>query len=458
MTHAVTVPVAPAGSLVGRCWQVWAVAWPIIMVSAISLILSATDTALLGHYSTQALGSAAVAFPIWILFTAIIIPCGSATQVLVARWHGAGDSTSIVRLAGVGFVGVVAAGTVLAIAGIAGASVIVEATVPGRPEGGVDPGVAHDTTSMLRILLIGLPFTAVTAHLRGLLGGVGDTRTAAQVTALVALVNMPLAWVLIFEVGLGQVGSAIATTLATAFGAAYLTFRARETLGESIEAAKRASPEGRRDLVREWLRIAWPDSVFGLFSYGADVALVGLAAGLGAAGLAAFRVMGSAVSVVWVIIFGLACAIAILVGQRLGARDRDGHEAFVRAGAVLMLVGSSVVSVVLASFPGLFFGVFTDDPEVLDVVSGTVVILPVMTLIMVAELVYAAQLRALGDTRGIMYVSVLATFCGTVPAAWFFVEVLDRGLWGIYLGLLLGWIIRSSAVWIRFRRTVQPAR
>ncbi|GCE37855.1 Multidrug and toxin extrusion (MATE) family efflux pump YdhE/NorM, homolog [Rhodococcus wratislaviensis] len=207
-----------------------------------------------------------------------------------------------------------------------------------------------------------------------------------------------------------------------------------------------------------WLRIAWPDSVFGLFSYGADVVLVDLAARLGAAGLAAFRVMSSAVSVVWVIIFGLASAIAILVGQRLGARDRDGHEAFVRAGAVLMLVGSSVVSGMLALFPGLYFALFTDDPEVLALVSGTVALLPAMTLIMVTELVYAAQLRALGDTRGIMYVSVLATLCGTVPAAWFFVEVLDRGLSGIYLGLLLGWIIRSSAVWIRFRRTVQPAR
>ncbi|MDV6286900.1 hypothetical protein [Rhodococcus jostii] len=80
-----------------------------------------------------------------------------------------------------------------------------------------------------------------------------------------------------------------------------------------------------------------------------------------------------------------------------------------------------------------------------------------MALIMVAELVYAAQLRALGDTRGIIYVSVLAAFCGTVPAAWFFVDVLDLGLWGIFLGLLLGWIIRSSAVWVRFQRTAKPS-
>ncbi|MDV6286899.1 MATE family efflux transporter [Rhodococcus jostii] len=84
--------------------------------------------------------------------------------------------------------------------------------------------------------------------------------------------------------------------------------------------------------------------------------------------------MSSSVSVVWVMIFGLASAIAILVGQRLGARDRDGHAEFVRAGAVLMLVGACVVSVMLALFPGLYFAVFTEDPDVLGMVSGTVVV------------------------------------------------------------------------------------
>ncbi|MDV6286898.1 MATE family efflux transporter [Rhodococcus jostii] len=225
MNGAVAVPVDPADSLVSRCRQVWTVAWPIIMVSAISLILSATDTVLLGHYSTAALGSATVAFPIWILFTAIIVPCGSATQVLVAQWHGGGDSTSIVLLAGVGFIGVGAVGVALAIAGFACAPVIVGATVQAGSEGGVDPSIAHDTTSMLRILLTGLPFTAVTAHVRGVLGGLGDTRTAAQVTAFGALVNIPLACVLIPEADLGQIGSAIATTIATALGAAYNSVR-----------------------------------------------------------------------------------------------------------------------------------------------------------------------------------------------------------------------------------------
>ncbi|MFG1774637.1 MATE family efflux transporter [Nocardia salmonicida] len=95
MTEIHSAAQLPDTRLVDRLQQVAGIAGPVVLTSATTVVLGLTDTALLGHHSTQALGTAALVVPVWVFCTALVVPWGSATQVCVARWHGAGDADSI---------------------------------------------------------------------------------------------------------------------------------------------------------------------------------------------------------------------------------------------------------------------------------------------------------------------------------------------------------------------------
>ncbi|WP_280368352.1 MATE family efflux transporter [Nocardia wallacei] len=413
-------------------------AGPVVLTSATTLVLGLTDTALLGHYSTEALGIAALVLPIWIFCTALVVPWGSASQILVARQHGGGNSDAVRTLASAGLIGAVGVGAVAALAAAVAAPGVVLVTAPT----GLDRGEA---TVMLWILLCGLPFTAVTAHLRGVLAGMGDTKSSARIAVGVAGLNVGLSSILIFAAGLGPAGSAIGSTTAVAAGAVALIPRIRESAGwVTVVRADRA-------VRRAWTALAVPDVVFGVVSYGGDAVVAAVVARAGTVSLAAHRVMGLAVSVVWMFVFGIGVAIAVLAGQRLGAGDDRGRRAVVRAGAMLMIGASCAVALLLTALAPVLFRLLTSDAEVSAAGAGVVWSLPVMAPIMAVGTVYAAQLRAAGDTKAVMYASLFSIVCVTLPAVWVAATVWHWGLPGVYLGIVAGWVARTASTYQRWR-------
>lgn len=424
---------------IARLRQVSGLAAPVVLTSATTLVLGVTDTALLGHHSIDALGVAALVLPVWIWCTALVVPWGSATQILVAHRYGGGDIDAVRTVASTGLSGAAAVGVVVAVAAAVAAPVIVAVTAPV----GLDRRAA---TVMVWILLCGLPFTAVTAHLRGVLAGIGDTRSGARVAVAVAVLNVLVSWILIFGAGWGPAGSAIGSTAAVAAGTVALIPRVRRAIG----------------LATGWNRAVWhavtglavPDVVFGVVAYGSDAVITVVVARAGTVSLAAHRVMSLAVSLVWMLVFGIGVAVAVLAGQCLGAGDDRGRRDVVRAGAVLMVGASGAVALLLAALSPVVFRLVTGDAAVSATGRGVVWSLPVLAPVMSIGMVYAAQLRAAGNTKAVMSASVFSVVCVTLPAVWLAAAVLRWGLPGVYLGIVAGWTARAAATRRRWRAQV----
>ncbi|PPJ21039.1 hypothetical protein C5E44_05395 [Nocardia nova] len=422
---------------VARLGQVAELAGPVVLTSATTLVLGVTDTALLGHYSIEALGVAASVLPIWIFCTAVVVPWGSATQILVARRHGAGDSDAIRNVTSTGLSGAAAVGVAAAMVAAAAAPVIVAVTAPA----GLD---RREATVMLWILLCGLPFTAVTAHVRGVLAGIGDTRSSARVA--VAVLNVMVSAILIFAAGWGPAGSAIGSTLAVAAGTVALFPRVRRATGLAVVWAR-----ADRTVWHAVTALAVPDVVFGVVGYGSDAVIAAVVAEAGTVSLAAHRVMSLAISTVWMLVFGIGVATAVLAGQCLGAGDDRERHAVVRAGAALMVGASSAVALLLTALSPVLFRLVSGDAAVSATARGVVWSLPVLAPIMSIGMIYAAQLRAAGNTKAVMSASVFSVVCVTLPAVWISAAVLHWGLTGVYLGIVAGWIARAAATHRRGR-------
>ncbi|MDN2496164.1 hypothetical protein FHY52_05555 [Nocardia nova] len=245
-----------------------------------------------------------------------------------------------------------------------------------------------------------------------MLAGTSDTKSSARIAVAVAVPNMVLSSMLIFAAGWGRVGSAIASTTAVAAGALALIPRVREATGLVVAVR----PESA--VWRAWTVLAVPDVVFRVVSYGGDAVIAAVVARSGTVSLAAHRLMGLAVSLMWMFVFGIGVAISVLAGQRLGAGDERGRRAVVRAGAVLMIGASCVVALLLIALSPVWFRLLASDAAVSAAGGGVVWSLPVPAPIMAVGTIYAAQLRAAGDTKAVMYASLFSVVCVTLPAVW----------------------------------------
>lgn len=433
----------PAVGLRHRVGQSWRITYPLIVASLTTVVLAVVDTVILGQYSTQALATIGLVLPIFIFANALLVPWGTATQVLVARWNGQGNHIRINRLLDTGLVFVVLIG--LSATGV----MLLAAPYVIRLVTGGDP--LPDSVTVLRVLLVGLPFTAFTTHYRGLFGGLGETKIAMRVALLVNVTNIPLDYVLVFGFDLGAVGSAIGTLVATVLGAAYIGAFGRRRLGASYEFWRRANLRHPREVLRPLWRVGWPDVSFAAAAYGGDVLLVTLVAVLGDVSLAAYRLLVTTFTILWVVVFSASSGISILAGQRLGAGDRPGADAFRNSGTALMASLAVLVALPPVLFPSAFFGLFTPDAAVVAEASSAVGVLVGIVPAMILSMSLAGVLRAGGDTKSLLYVGVAAQLLCAVPTAWFCVTVLDLGLAGIYLGLLVGWLTRALLTVLRHR-------
>ncbi|QSB16825.1 MATE family efflux transporter [Natronosporangium hydrolyticum] len=433
-------PVSPTA----RLKQSWQITYPLIVSSLSPIVLALADTVILGWYSTAALATVSLVLPIFVLAMAMILPWGTAVQILVARWRGAEEHQQINRILDVGlwFCALVGLGAALLLQLLA--PVIVNLVAQGEPM----PG----SVTVLRVLLMCLPLAAVTAHYRGVFGGLGQTGIAMRVALLVTLTNIPASYLLVFGLDLGAVGSAVGTALATALGAIYIVWFGRRRLGHEYAFWRRVNLRRPKEILAPLSRIGWPDTVFAITAYGGDVLLVAIVATLGATSLAGYRLMVTTVTVLWVVVFSASSGLSILVGQRLGARDLTGADAARRSGGVLMAGMASLVVLPALFAPSAYFGLFTPEDAVIAEARSVVYVLVGLVPAMVISMIMAGVLRAAGDTRSVMYAGVAGQLAVGVPVAWLTAVHLGLGLLGVYLGLLASWLTRMVVTYLRYRR------
>lgn len=201
-------------------------------------------------------------------------------------------------------------------------------------------------------------------------------------------------------------------------------------------------------------RIGWPETTMLASGSLTSVILGGVVAGLGLTALAAWSILGRVLPVLWTVIYACSSGVAILVGQRLGARDEKGVESSLRSGWLVTGCLAAAVVLPVVVLPDLVFGAFSGDDEVVDAAVAARLFLFGQAPLMVATMVYTGALRAAGDTLSIMVSSTVASYLCSLPASWFLATRLDLGLRGIFLGQFGYWVVRLALTYRRFASKV----
>jgi MATE family multidrug resistance protein len=343
-------------------------ATPLFLNSALQAALNLTDTWFLGRISTEA--TAAVGAVYWFVIVTFLLPggVGMAVQTLSAHAYGAGDRHAAGAMAWGGWWCAVAMLPFFVVLALAGPVLI---GVLGLPE-----SVGALAAGFWEPRMLGGTFAVALWSLTGFFNGIGRARVTFAVMVVVAVVNAGLNALFVLHLGWGVAGSAWATSLALACGCASVIGL---LLRPGVRAAFGTATGWRPDTVT-MRRLAALGLPMGLFT-AADV--IGLAlfqamqAKTGATAGAATQIVMMLTSIAFMPAVGIGLAGTTLVGQAIGAGDRDWAARLGNAVIVMAVGYMTVVGVVVALFGSWLMAAFTSP---LDPQAGAVIELGVTLL------------------------------------------------------------------------------
>lgn len=306
-----------------------------------------------------------------------------------------------------------------------------------------DPDVFGYASEYLRITGLGIPLTYLSATITGAFNGAGNSGLSFRANAVGLLVNMVLDPLLIFGLGWGIQGAAIATVMAQ--GIVLLLF-----IWFAKRHPQRPFPNFHIlgffnwDRIRRILRWSLPVSLeSGAFTVLAMVVTAMVSAWYGETAVAVQRVGSQIESLSWLIGGGFSSATTAFVGQNFGAQKGERIHRGFRISLAALLSWEVIVMVLMIFSGRFFFSLFLREPEILDMGATYLRILATCQLFMALEGASAGVFRGIGQTLPPSLCSIssnlLRPFMCWLFAQWF-------GLNGIWMGIAVSAALRGLSM------------
>jgi MATE family multidrug resistance protein len=283
--------------------------------------------------------------------------------------------------------------------------------------------------------------------------GIGDTRTPLYAVLGGIVVNVGLAYGLIFgELGLPQWGVAGAGVAISAGSWTILAILASVALRRSMRARYRTQPvRPEREAMLRFLRTSAPIGGQWVLDMTTFAIFGSIIARMGDVSMAASQAMLQLLSVSFMQAIAIALASGTLVGRYIGAGDLEAAERSYRSAQMLCLGVSALVAILFVSVPEVLLGIFSRDPRVLELARPLLVLAAFFQVIDAVGIVAGGSLRGAGDTRFPFIIQSILAWALRLPVVYVAAIWLEGGVFGAWIGELIFVFVLSLAFALRFR-------
>ena len=424
-----------------------ALAGPVVLANVLQTVYQLTDTFWVGRLGAVAVAAVSFSFPVIFLFISVGAGLTIAGTILVAQAEGRGDAREVDYVAAQTYALVLLISVVLSVAGYALAG-------PTLGLMGADAEVLPLAAEYLRLSFLGLPFVFGYFVFQALLRGVGDVQTPLYIVGGTVLLNFLLDPLFILGWGpvpqLGVAGAAAATIgtqgLAAAIGA-WLLFTGRRPIRVRVRDLR---PD--LQLARRIARLGFPASVEqGMRALGLTV-LVTLVAGFGSEAVAVYGVGTRIFSFVLIPALGLGLATSTVVGQNVGAGQRQRARETTTVGAKIAFWTLSAAGALAFAFARPLVAAFVPgEPAVIEQGAHFLRVMAPTWGFIGAQVVIGGGFSGAGRTYVSMMLAIASLWVLRFPIAWFLSSRTDLGVDGVwwsfpasYVGgavLAVGWFL-----------------
>ena len=403
-------------------------AFPLLCSNLLQTVYNMVDMIVIGQFvGREGLSAVSIGGDVLHFLTFLVMGFSNAGQVILSQYIGAGNRDRIRGTIGTMFTVTFLCAVGLIIVCYFGLDAFL--TAMNTPQECFHYARQYGITCVLGLVFI-YGYNLVSAILRGM----GDSKHPFIFIAVATVVNLVLDLVFVALLGMGPFSAALATVIGQAVSflwALFYLYRHKEAFGFDFRPASfKPDPEVLPKLIKLGLPMI-------LQSAAINFSMLFVNSYINGYGVVASAVTGvgnKLGSITAVVTNALSTAGSSMVGQNIGAGKYHRVPKIIGVSLVVDLAFAALLSFLTICFPRTIFGLFNDDPQVLDMA---------MTYIPVAVLLYVgfamrspffALINGSGNAKLNLIVGLLDGVICRVGLAMLMGIALEMGIMGFWLG------------------------
>jgi MATE family multidrug resistance protein len=432
----------------GNLWtNIWDMSWPMLLVMLFNFFVGFADIYVAGFIGPDV--QAAVGFVSQFYFLIIIVAnaISIGTLALVARAIGTGNREKALEVSRQSML----------FSGLVALALMVPGVVFYRQFialAGFPPAIRQIAENFLRIFALSIGPNYLLIISNAVFRASGEVKKPLLTMFIVSVINILGDFFLVFGIfpfpRAGYIGIAISTASSVTIGISInLFFFSLGWWKDFYARPWRLS----RDTIRKIASFGWPAALLQVAWNAGTILLYSILSKLGSESIAALAAITNGLrieAVIYLPAFALNMAASVLVGQNLGAGNPDRAEKvgwrITHAGIVLMSLTALIIFISAHSLASLV----TKSPPVLAETVRYLRINMFSEPFMAMSSVLGGGLQGAGDTRGTMWVIIIAMWCIRLPLAYLFALVFDYGATGVWVAMIISMMLQGLLMAFRF--------
>ena len=319
--------------------------------------------------------------------------------------------------------------------------------------GSIDADVMRYAETYFLLSALSYPFIGVYNAGAALFRAQGNSKISMLSSLVMNVVNIGGNAILIYRFGMGVMGAATASLVSRMIACFTVMFLLQKPeCALRIDHLTDLKPD--LDLIKRILKVGIPAGIEnGMFQIG-KLSVSSLTSTLGTAAIAANAVANTTTTFLNIPANAVGMAALTVVGQCLGAGEKEQAVYYSRRLMLTAYCGAWAMNLSAFFFANRFaVSLFNLSPEAQAMALDIMVWFNIISLfVWPSSFTLPNILRAAGDARFTMTVSIVSMWAFRVGFCYLAVLCFGGGLLSIWMGMYLDWVFRSLCFYLRFRR------
>lgn len=429
---------------------------PLIIEQTLAVLVGLIDVFMVSVLGEEAVSGVSLVNTVNILLIVTFSSLATGGAVVASQYLGHGNKEACSVVANQLMLMVIVVSTV-----IMGLSLIFNRQILNIVIGNVSYGVMENAKIYFFITALSFPFLAIYNGGAALFRAQGNSAISMKTSICMNVINVVGNYLLIYIFKMNVAGIAIPTLFSRFIAAAVMILLIRNEKN-AIHIDKHLRFGFHPDTMKKILRIGIPNGLeSAMFQLGKIIVQVFIA-GLATSQIAAHSIVSTVVELPNIPGQALSLAMVTVVGQCIGANDYENAKYNIKKLlkiAYASMITTNLICLLLVKYIVSLFHVSDAAMEtaVFIIMLHSIVSMCIWPL----SFVFPSALRAAGDVRYPMIVSICSMWICRIVLSFVFVEILGIGLVGVWISMFVDWFVRCiffilryfSGKWMLYRLT-----
>lgn len=419
---------------------------PLVIEQILAVTIGLADTVMVASVGEAAVSSISLVDSINVLLINVFSSLATGGAVIASQYLGHGDREACCISAKQLYLSIFALSLMISVAALLFCEPILRGVF-----GSIEDNILDGAKIYFTISAVSYPFLAVYNASAALFRSMNNSKISMLTSALMNLVNISGNALLIYGLKLGVAGAGLATLTSRILGAVIMTILIiRPENPIHIDNLRDWRPHF--SMIRRILRVGIPTGLEGgIFQIG-KVLVQSLISSFGTSAIAANAMAGSVISLAFVPGSSIGLAMITVIGQCVGAKNYTEAKKY-----TVRLVTVTYLSMGILNMLVFFLAPTVTQFFNLSAESSRIAVQLVQYHSIAAILIWPTAftlpnaLRAAGDAKFTMLVSVSTMWIFRIGLSYVLALGAGLGVLGVWLAMFCDWIVRAIIFAFRFR-------